>query len=89
MDQLQQAEAELGRLQDLRLVENDPKVRSLDQYKSHLVDSKLNFESDKEQTQLNINKPKSISVINVDQTFSPLSPNVLTDINIRIKDQRA
>ena len=86
LDQLQQAEAELGRLQDLRLVENDPKVRSLDQYKSQLVDSKLNFESDNKQIQLKINKPKSISVINVDQKFSPLSPNVLTDINIRIKD---
>ena len=36
LEQLQQAEAELGRLQDLRLVENDPKVRSLNSYKSQL-----------------------------------------------------
>ena len=85
LEQLQQAEAELGRLQDLRLVENDPKVRSLNSYKSQLGESKLNSVSEEKQVSSNISKPSSISLTNVGQTFSPLSPNVLTNINLNIK----
>ena len=86
LDQLQQAEAELGRLQDLRLVENDPKVRSLNSYKLQLGTSKLTESPIITHISQGIDKPKSISVIDVDQTFSPLSPNVLSNISLNIKD---
>ena len=85
LEQLQQAEAELGRLQDLRLVENDPKVRSLNSYKSQLGESKLNLVSEEKQVSSQLSKPKSITLTKVDQTFSPLSPNVLTNINLNIE----
>ena len=85
LEQLQQSEAELGRLQDLRLVENDPKVRSLNSYKSQFGESKLNSVSEEKRATSKISKPRSISLTDVDQTFSPLSPNVLTDINLNIE----
>ena len=85
LEQLQQSEAELGRLQDLRLVENDPKVRSLNSYKSQFGESKLNSVSEEKRATSKISKPSSISLTDVDQTFSPLSPNVLTDINLNIE----
>ena len=79
LEQLQQAEAELGRLQDLRLVENDPKVRSLNSYKSQLGESKLNSVSEEKQVSSQNQPAKINSLTNVDQTFSPLSLNVLTN----------
>lgn len=88
LNQLQEAEAELGRLQDLRLVEDDPKVRSLDNYKAELGDSviqKFNQSTTKGTSQ-SLDKPKSINIVHADQTFSPLSPNVLSDINFEIND---
>ena len=85
ISQLQEAEAELGRLQDLRLVENDKKVRSLDPYKKEIGQSRLERSERADQVINNLDKPKSIHVKNLDQTFSPLSPNVLTDINVKIE----
>ncbi len=85
ISQLQEAEAELGRLQDLRLVENDKKVRSLDPYKQEIGQSRLERSERADQVLNNLDKPKSIHVKNLDQTFSPLSPNVLTDINVKIE----
>ena len=88
IDQLQQAEAELGRLQDLRLVNNDDKVRSLDAEKQHFGPSIINEtskydinESDKLLIQT---RPKSIQVCHLTQSFSPLSQNVLKDLNFEI-----
>ncbi len=88
IDQLQQAEAELGRLQDLRLVEDDNKVRSLDAEKQNFGLSIINGKSNdylKENDGLLIkDRPKSISLKNVSLRFSPLSPNVLNDLNFQI-----
>jgi ATP-binding cassette subfamily B protein len=88
IDQLQQAEAELGRLQDLRLVNDDNKVRSLDQEKLHFGSSIMNKvtlnRADGETTSLIKTRPKSIEVNNLTQSFSPLSPAVLSDLNFKI-----
>ena len=73
LEQLQQSEAELGRLQDLRLVENDPKVRSLNSYKSQFGESKLNSVSEEKQTSSKISKPKV-------NHFDQCRPNIFTTI---------
>ncbi|WP_114992287.1 peptidase domain-containing ABC transporter [Synechococcus sp. UW179A] len=88
IDQLQQAEAELGRLQDLRLVNDDTKMRSLDDEKLYFGPSIINVN---EEHQLNDSEnvliqtiPKSIRVSHLTQSFSPLSQNVLQDLNFEI-----
>ena len=70
LEQLQQSEAELGRLQDLRLVENDPKVRSLNSYKSQFGESKLNSVSEEKRATSKISKPSSM--------FDRCRPNFFT-----------
>ncbi len=94
MNQLQQAEAELGRLQDLRLVDNDIKVRSLDDQKILFATSNRRNMRKEEPNKSsidyqNINRvPQSISAKNISLSFSPLSPNVLTDLNFEINAQQ-
>ncbi|KZR86014.1 Lactococcin-G-processing and transport ATP-binding protein LagD [Synechococcus sp. MIT S9509] len=88
IDQLQRAEAELGRLQDLRLVSNDKKVRSLDDEKAYFGPSVIN-EISKNELNNNVDSliktfPKRISVSHLTQSFSPLSQNILKDLSFEI-----
>lgn len=86
LTQLQQAEAELGRLQDLRIVRNDVKVRSLSSI-STLDDTKSLARSgtaDGSKHLLAI-QPDSINVNELSLRFSPLSPEVLRDITFALE----
>ena len=90
LNQLQQAEAELGRLQDLRLVNDDKKVRSLDGYKNLVGKITLKGENKElmmtSESDLLNTRPRSISIINLTQKFSPLSPTILNDLSFEISD---
>lgn len=86
LNQLQQAEAELGRLQDLRIVENDPKVRSLDQLKA-ITDSNIVETTDIPDFSENFDKdllPDSLRLESVSLRFSPLSPYVLSNVSFNL-----
>ncbi len=86
--QLQQAEAELGRLSDLYSVSDDEKVRSLNSI-SQLENKKYrsNFETNnKESSDNQLDKIYSynISIEDVSLKFSPLKSPVLNNLNINI-----
>lgn len=87
LNQVQQAEAELGRLQDLRLVQDDPKVRSLRD--DSLSNARLTQTSSvAEKHQLITTRPTTVSVTNVSLAFSPRSANVLTDITFELPSSK-
>ena len=86
LQQLQQAEAELGRLQDLRIVEDDHKVRSLDTLKA-LTENHLEEITDNPDDFGDYNEdvyPNSLLLESVSLRFSPLSPYVLSNISFNL-----
>lgn len=86
LQQLQQAEAELGRLQDLRIVEDDHKVRSLDTLKA-LTENHLEEITDNPDEFGDYNEdvyPNSLLLESVSLRFSPLSPYVLSNISFNL-----
>ena len=85
LTQLQQAEAELGRLHDLRMVEDDPKVRSLASLDSIDTETFKEIKSDQlSKVQLVSDYPNSIEVLNLSLRYSPLTPEVLKDISFSV-----
>lgn len=81
--QVQQAEAELGRLQDLRLVHDDPKVRSLQV--TELTDARLDLTRLPESRMAaSRQRPTTVELENVSLSFSPRSANVLTDVSFQL-----
>ena len=85
LTQLQQAEAELGRLHDLRMVEDDPKVRSLASIDSMDAEKFRDFTNEPISVEpLLSDLPDSIEVRDLSLRYSPLTPEVLKDISFTI-----
>lgn len=87
ISQAQQAESELGRWQDLRVAENDSKVRSLSILDKKSTNQAKKFSGAGSEKRYSSNTPSSISVSKVNLSFSPRSKDVLSDITFNVESK--
>ena len=85
-EEIQKANASLGRLTDLFDVNDDPKIRSLDRIanQSRFLDKKKSEEVSPGIESIR-EGPIDLRITDLSYRFSPLQPNVLTDINLSIE----
>ncbi|MBV2351367.1 ATP-binding cassette domain-containing protein [Synechococcus sp. HK05] len=84
-EEIQRADASLGRLTDLFSVSDDPKIHSLDRLASQNRFLKQSIRLPSNQMQLPVPDELALSIHNLSYQFSPLQQPVLSDISLELK----